>query len=620
MLPVRSGTIGRKIDETRVVEVAKGAIEEVLQGTPDTSQEMNPFDRFYDLFCNGVKRDAMSRISGMSRHTARLHTELEKPISMRSGDVLTSEESQIEENQNKLTELMQGGTLEFGQIDSRAAVDHRSYLIYTDKSKTSPIGVALYKSPEIVSGSSDVRLSKSIPTFESSEAIRQEDLSRIRVNRKIICGGKEYQVRVHGLNEPIVLYPSRDTYGIAVQSKLSNLWVVEQVNCSLVELERLGKLDGSLILPSILPELVTGQTRSAAEIDILNEWAPVSRDAVSNLKALAELFHEKLELEKGPLMETLVALNRHRVGRDDQRKVWLQIRSEMHNVPNKQETMRHYINDVRKIYCRLYFLARNSETSEMRSIFKARTGQFNECLKIYLGAEKVEEERVTFNQIKNAMEEFVQNFDATQLLRCTNLINPPPVIVKPWKIIQPPKDLDTQVALINWLKRPGGTWIKIAEVMKKLESRQKELLATFILRHDLTLKVSAIFKSFKGEHGEGLDPETGKSFYTPGTFSRIISLKIIRNELMDSRKSFTSEALQGKDGIAAGHILFIQNETSEIEQNEKRPWPFKRSSMHWPEKMEDTGEYMDHSQWVNFHHDGRHIFDHLKKSQVTLIQ
>jgi hypothetical protein len=116
------------------------------------------------------------------------------------------------------------------------------------------------------------------------------------------------------------------------------------------------------------------------------------------------------------------------------------------------------------------------------------------------------------------------------------------------------------------------------------------------------------FKSFKGEHGEGLDPKTGKSFYTPETFSRIISLKKIRSELMDGRTLFTSEALWGKDGIAAGHIMSIQNETLEIEQNEKRPWPFKRSSMYWPDKSERTGKHMNHLQWKACHRHEDFVF------------
>jgi len=601
MLPVRSGVIGRKIDESRVVEVAKGAIEEVLQGTPDHSQQMNPFDRFYDRFCNGVKREAISRISGMSRHTARLHTELEKPISMQSGDVLTIENSQIEENQNKLSVLMQGGTLEFGQIGSRAIVDHRSYLIYTDKSKTSPIGVALYKSSEGVSAGCGERVIGSIPNFESSEAIHEQDLNSIRASRKIMCSGKEYQVRVHGLDEPIVLYSSRETYGKAVQSKLSELWVDEQTGRSLDELERLEQLDGCLLLPSILPELVTGQSRSTAEIDILNEWAPVSRDAVCNLKALADLFHEKLQTEKDALKVKLVALNNHRGCHEDLRKVWLQTRLEIPAFVNKQETMRHYIHDVRQIYCKLYFLARNSETSELRSLFKIRIERFNACLKSYLAGDVEEEVRVTFNRIKNALEEFVRNFDTTQLLRCTNLFDPPPVIVKPRKVIQPPKSPGAQVALKELLMRPKSSWEQVAQAMKTLESRQNELLATCVLRHELTVKVNGAFKSFKGEHGEGLDPETGKSFYTPETFSRIISLKEIRNELMDSRMLFTSEALRGKDGVVAGHIMSIQNETLEIDQNEKRPWPFKRTSMYWPDKNEKNGKHVDHSEWIYRH-------------------
>jgi hypothetical protein len=196
------------------------------------------------------------------------------------------------------------------------------------------------------------------------------------------------------------------------------------------------------------------------------------------------------------------------------------------------------------------------------------------------------------------MEEFVRNLDSTQLLRCTNLFDPPPVIVKPGKVNQTPKSAGAQEALKYLLRKPDSSWGQVVKAMTTLESRQSELLATFVLRHELIHTVTEIFKSFKGEHGEGLDPETGKSFYTPETFARIISLKKIRNELMDSTGSLTLPALREMEGVITGHITSIQKETAEINNNAKRPWPFRRtSSMHWPEKRAETGEYMCHSQW-----------------------
>jgi len=485
----------------------------------------------------------------------------------------------------------------------------RTYLVkFTDNNEPIVMGSEKYPQAELASiqrkltdlWSVDMEQSRftQAPTFESPLVIRKEDMDSIRTSRKILCAGVEYQVRIFNLNEPIVLYSRRDLFGKAVQNNLTTRWVFEQANRSLDELQRVEPFDGSLLLPSILPDLVTGQSRTSAELALLNEWAPISRDAVNNLKALAERSDEKLELEKGPLKEMLEALSSHRVRYRDRRMICLQTRSEMQKIANTQESLRHYIHDLRQLYCRLYFLARNCETSELRSLFKIKIERFNTCLGDYVAAGTARWKRFSINAEKHAMGDFARHFDAAEIVRCLKLFDPDPIVLKHGEVIHPPKNLETRGVLFDYLASADSSWEQVVKAMTRLGGRQSELLATFVLRHELIHTVTEIFKSFKGEHGEGLDPETGKSFYTPETFARIISLKKIRNELMDSTGSLTLPALREMEGVITGHITSIQKETSEINNNAKRPWLFRRtSSMHWPEKRAETGEYMCHSQW-----------------------
>ncbi len=601
MLPVKNGMIGRTIDQSRVVSVAKGAIEEVLQGKPDESQYMNPVDQVYDLFCGKVKRLTIERVSGMSHHTAKLHTELERTGDKRRPDLINSEIAQIDQNKEGLSKLMQGSSLEFGYSGSRPIVDESSYLVYTDKSTSTPLGVALYPSPISGATQGSGEMDRILPNFLTAANIWLLHLQPIRAQGKIKVGEKEYPIRTFKLDEPIVICSSSDLFAKAVQSTLSALWIKEHAGRSKNELEQMERLEGTVRLPSILPELALGAIRSAAELAMERDWNEVSERAVVSLGKTAQKLWASLRKERAQLGQVFYQLKSDSVEHDQQRATLLDARKRLDDCETRLAVMRKDIEAVRRAYQKLFSLAIKCETPELRSIFTARIDNFSRCLQNYNASAMSRDDVNAFNNTRHTQDEFLRNFDETQFLLCTNLLHPPPLLLRPRTVVaHPPLATIQRKELIRRLKNPDRIWIQTKDAMNKLGLAQGRLLEALMFKIELVKRLNGAFLAFKGTDGYGMDPKTEKSFYTPETFSRIVTLREMRAELLDTSLRFTMDALKGKDGTIAGHQHFIESETVALDQSEKLLGFFGKPVRYFPEKDKDTGQYLNHMQWKNF--------------------
>lgn len=600
MLPVKSGLIPRTITQERVSGVARGAVEKVLHNTEDHSQYMGPVDSFLDIFCDGVKRAAITRINGISHHSAILSTELEKPAPDRRSDFINSEIREIDQNTKQLSKLAFGKTLEFGYRGDCPVVNDNGFLVCRDPAKIAPMGFALYPSraPEV--NAEGVQLPPIVLTFERIRDINIQDLERLRISERIKCRNKEYLVRFTTLDEPIVLQRCPDSFARAVQSKLSTLWIVEQADHLLAELHAVTPLNMSLQFPSFFPESDVGEIRTAEQLATVQNWKTASDLAVQNVQIMAQRMQDKLTIDKAKLIRSLRLLIRGEVSIDAQRNLLLNTKLEVEAFKKKRGELADEMIRFKASYSKLYSLAIGCNLKEMRCILLARFNNFNHHFSQYNALHAAEGQGQRFLAVQNTETEFLQNFSASQLENCLKLLNPSPITLKYSISLRPPTSLRERAQLVALLSNPEEPWRRIRDAMENLKNAQNSFLDTERDRHDLISAIDRRFKAVKGKNGDGLDPATGKTFYTPETFSRIISIFQEETALLDTTRNFSVAILNRISAAIGTHFHFIDQETQAIDENQKGSeiGTHRKPKMYAPKKI--NGEFMNHLQWKNY--------------------
>jgi len=216
MLTVTGRWATRTIAQTEVVRVAKGAQEQVLLDSEDHSLDMGICAQISDsVVYGGLKKTTLGRIHDLSRHTAALHLEFEKPGDKRNMIAIKTHVDEIAESQEKIKKLTSGETLEFGRKNHHPVMGQESYLIHRTPQKIAPTGIALYQPTETC---------EVIPVFEKADDIRPEHIEQIRSSGKLRCQGQVYTLRFNHRHQPFTLKKMGDEGWMAVSDKLTEIY------------------------------------------------------------------------------------------------------------------------------------------------------------------------------------------------------------------------------------------------------------------------------------------------------------------------------------------------------------------------------------------------------------
>ena len=618
MLQVKSGCFGRVITEDRVRRVAKSGLELATLGKSDESRYMGTLDQIHDFICDRAKETALERISNMSQHTGKLHLELEKPVPQRDLGIIHAELTEIDTNKRLLSELMPGKTLEFGYQDSipvgestpliRPIVSEKSYLIMRDNGKKGPIAAtSLYQSAQPAIVDSTTSADSGIPSFIASTAIEQADLAAIVQAGQIKCFGKIYQVRIHMDCEPIVIYSPGDRFAEAIQEKLSSHWISSRSDFALAELVNIETVNSTLPLMQILPAPEDGRLRTQAELAVIEAWTVTLEHAGDNLLRLAQHHGSELAEKKARLSQRLKELADQQIYLDEQKKLFLELIAELAGLRHQKSAVTEKINGIKKMFQKFVDLERTCGSEEIRLLLQQRLIGFNIEFDKYNKSFHAHGEAGKFSEICRHQTDFLRNFDNRQIVQCLNLLHPSPVVISLGSVGTPPRAENERLAFTGLIENPRGTWMAIQEAMQKLEITQRALTDNYVKRQQLALTLREIFRGFKGENGEGLDPLTGQSFYTPETFSCIISLKQIRTKLLDEGYICDDSELQKMCKEIDNYSRRIDLETREIDQHQMYFFSLFRSKikMYKPDTVTRLGKtvYKTHEHWIN---DQRH--------------
>jgi len=568
--------VSQDIPVEKITQVAKGAIEHVTQGVEDRSQDMSVRESTFDFFCCGLKRKALNRVHDLSHHTACLHTELEKLPDQRNQKAMKTHVEEIRDSQDGLIAYMPRRSIEFGRTGMRSIVGRGSYLIYRDQTRLNPVGIPLYKPFEPAQGTTDVSLttlSMRTPRFDSPDHIAIRHLPAIKACGQLICAGKTVQVRFHALTEPVVMDDNPDVRSTLLQCKLTQLWITFESKVALKYLNAILPAAGILPLPAILPELLTGQTRTEEDAVVEGEWEELARTTTRNFQVITMRLQKAIFIQKNKLVRIFKGLEGEHVPVQEQRHLLLETTALVPGLLLRQEDKNRNIEGIRKMVGRLFLLSRDCQDGTIRDAMKYRIESFNVCIRRFttttMGKTETGQQAVKdLNDMLRNQDQFLNNFDAAQLLMCRKLLNPRDIILTDGARVKAPLVVKLRKELIVMLKNPTSPWQTVQDGMERLCSKQVRDI--ILLTHQLNTALSLILdmQTFMGARGEGLNLKTGKSFYTPETYSRIVTLKQLRDQLQNKDEPLSKDELNTKLDQITDHLSHIRQESAAMKKAE----------------------------------------------------
>jgi hypothetical protein len=169
--------------------------------------------------------------------------------------------------------------------------------------------------------------------------------------------------------------------------------------------------------------------------------------------------------------------------------------------------------------------------------------------------------------------------------------------------IVPPVGRDYQKSLINLLIDPVKPLSEVLAAMEDLGNKNQRLCQIKISQKGLAERIEAnmrlcVFSETGALYRSGLDPDFGRSFYTPATYARIVTLLKMRHDLLNPRKNFRTRQLKDMRLAILEHLRHIIAEDEQIIQTEHRDFDLSRPKLHPPETLDD-GTPVRHEYWAH---------------------
>ncbi len=612
MLPVKSLFVTQTIPYKKVAQVATGAQQHVLHDTQERPLQLSRCERFVDkVFCRGTKQTTLSRIREMSRCTALLHLELEKPEGVRSPMMIRAYSGRICDIQVALKKLMAGDTLEFGWVPGRALVDNDSFLVHRSETvvktgipltRPAPINVGIQseRAPGIGPGigpGAGVMPTPIISRYSGDRSeIDSDAFSKIKRDGRVNCAGKVFRVRFLIHDEPAVLGLEPDHISLSVQKVLSVCWLRDQGSSALVRLDAIRSND-NLSLPVTFPDTESELFAIRSQLELDKECDTAADAERRGFTTIVLRLENDNNAESSALREIFQKLSCIVDSVPENRKIFLCAETRLSRLENRHRHSNERLTTLKQIYWRFFELAKVCTSKRMQDIplerikkISAKLTNLNDSVAPTVCAETLAV------QLQNASL-FIQNFSSS-LGRFKKLLTSRPEIVLSDGVavlLPVSPELDELIGqLCKVASGPDKSWQDIQSAMQAVQDFQDPLAERFTRKLNAGVALNEKFETLVGE--EGLNLETGESFYNPRTYSRIVSLRQIRVELLNRDKHWTDEALRKKIAECDRHVSEIQRDTGSILAH-ARTEGFTRHIMYLPEMNPDGLTPISFFEW-----------------------
>lgn len=302
------------------------------------------------------------------------------------------------------------------------------------------------------------------------------------------------------------------------------------------------------------------------------EWEELARVTTKNFQVITARLQKAIFAKKDALVSIFRRLEGEQVPIPEQRTLLLETTALLPALLLRQDDKNRNIEGIKKMFERLFLLSRDCHDCSIRDAVKYRIEIFNVYLKGFtttnMGKTEIGQSAVRdLNNMLVNQDQFLKNFDAAQLLICKKLLNPQDIILTDGTKVKAPQILKLRKELIGLLKNPASPWLTVQVGMDHLKSKQ--VCDIILLTHQLNTALSLIadIQTFMGT-GEGLNIKTGQSFYTPKTYSRIVSLKQLRDQLQNKDEPLSKDNLNSKLDEITDHLSHIRRESAALKKAE----------------------------------------------------
>ncbi len=274
MITISNGWLNNTISYSRINKIADAARAKAWlkpNSDPiqaDHSRDMELGEMIYDyFFCAGVKKEFMNNLYAMAfsresllfgeaqfdaknvpgstqriEHAKLALTDLSVVSSEIDPEQYCSElgrywyKSILEKAELPLTHVMSGNSLQYGHDPYDHSAGDQNFLIFRDRHRRIAAGIptTLPKPAGQIAPADDS--TTAVDTYDGLNELQVECLGRIRQQKKLTVAGHTFDVRFTNDTEPVVLVPDDTVLVHSLQTRLSNLWVIETVHRLLDEL------------------------------------------------------------------------------------------------------------------------------------------------------------------------------------------------------------------------------------------------------------------------------------------------------------------------------------------------------------------------------------------------
>ena len=564
---------------------------------------MGPLDSFVDYyFCGGVKKLALDTLYDLSKNSTLLNVESRKPEAEQRRDLIEQYQGEIDICQKLLEKLMPGGSIEFCLKEGQPHERDLSYLIYRDKDSLCPAGIPLYATSSSIEPNQNLASDTSIPTFAALADMQPADLNQIRISGKFSLDNQIFYVQFTHEREPILMCYETTAQMKLLQSRLSNLWINSMAQQKLISLAEIHREDSTLKLTALFLGLGSGDDYSEKEEAATKAWKQISLVIQDSFDKAIQRMQGHITVEKNRLaveLEQLLNLPQSSV---KERKKLAEIQIELDNLIAKQNKLNKNIVRFKKEFTSLCHMISYCNALEMVTIFTIRITNFLDFIARLSESPMGEKELAEFNAMLAKQSEFLKHFGPEQTAICAELFDPPESDrTRSFGIIPPTSDLHRN-DLRQLLTDPTRSLEEIELAMKQLKIQQEILLSNKIKQLEFGKYLDQLIKEkvyidTGGKYSSGLNCESGLTYFTPQTYSRIVLLKKLRDDLLNTEIDFTHEQIEIMGAKISHHFKKIAEENRVFMEKQKSIY-FASPVTNYAPVKDEYDQPIDHDEWV----------------------
>ena len=600
MLTVSNGWLSKNISMERIMRVTKAGLENGKTGATDNARYMGPLDRIYDTkLCGNAKATVLDSFYEIGRQSALLHAELRKSVSEKNPTAIKACQEQIDSATRRINDVAEGKKIRIESGTAGVGAGARGYLIVSDPSNAGPTGIPL-------SGRPDQSATGVLPGLfccTDPGQIQISDLKKITDNVKFNCAGRLITVRLTKENEPVVVSSQSDPQIARIQNRLTALWMKNLARERCAALDSLTAANPTLRVNPVLIGLGTGSiSGTTAEQPGVNEWRRFAEVLQAQFNISANRLLEPLHQQIAALRVDLTNLaDMDNPGLDERKKLnaWRVAQEQLVIKVSKSnkniERLKH------EFHCMSMMISCCTETL-MVDIFKARIMHFQNRIAAFLNTDMGKTEVDKFNAILDRQFVFHKHFGPDEISQCRALLSPSATRKARDLGVTLPASSAHEKKLIDLLVDPGCALDSVQNAMKALKAANELALNNRIDQKALAEKLEANLKvCVLGSEDSGfvqdMEPDFRLNFYTPQTFSRIVTLTKMLADLSNPDNHFPRETLKIAQVNMQRHLRYILRENELINKYEHDDFSFKRPELHTPKRSPDK-RLLDHRQWL----------------------